>query len=105
MEGYLVTFFTQRNRRYQEKSLAEWIVEKAMALGVRGATLVSGQEGFGQDGRFRSGNFFDYEDSPLQVTLALTDDECRRLMACIKTNNIRVFYTKAKAEFGYTVNS
>lgn len=105
MEGYLVTFFTQRNREYQGTSLARWIVEKAMKIGVRGATLTSGQEGFGHDGQFHSSNYFDYEDSPLQVTMALTHDECDRLMACLKKNEVRVFYTKIKATFGFTTES
>jgi PII-like signaling protein len=104
MEGYLVTFFTQRNREYQGVSLAKWIVEKAKETGVRGATLIPGKEGFGHDGRFHSDSIFDCEDSPLQVVMAMTFDEYDRLMTCIERNKVRVFYVKAKAEFGYTTS-
>lgn len=103
MEGYLVTFFTQKNRKHQGTSLAKWIVEKAMKIGVRGATLISATEGFGHDGKFHSGSYFDYEDSPLQVVLALSQEECDRLMASLEKNKVRVFYVKTRAEFGYTL--
>ncbi|TKB25264.1 DUF190 domain-containing protein [Desulfopila sp. IMCC35006] len=102
MEGYLVTFFTQENREHNKTSLANWIIEEAKSLGVRGATLFSGQEGFGHDGRFHSGNYFDLEDRPQQVVLALTYDECDRLFRNIKENKLQMFYTKVRAEFGYT---
>lgn len=102
MKGYFITFFTQQNRQYQGISLARWIVEEARKLGVRGATLFSGKEGFGHDGRFHSDSYFDYQDSPLQVAMALTCDECDRLMDCLEKNRIRVFYTKSEVEFGFT---
>lgn len=105
MKGYLVTFFTQQNRKYQGIPLAKWIVGEAMKLGVCGATLFSGKEGFGHDGRFHSDNYFDYEDSPLQVAMALTSDECDRLMAYLEKNKVRVFYTKSEVTFGFTFES
>ncbi|BCS97577.1 hypothetical protein DSLASN_32090 [Desulfoluna limicola] len=102
MDGYFVTFFTQQNRTYRDMPIAKWIIEEATQLGVRGATLMSGREGFGHDGRFHSENYFDQEDPPLQVSMALTCDECDRLMDRLKENQLRVFYTKPKIEFGFT---
>ncbi len=102
MEGYLVTFYTQQKREYNGISLAKWIVEQAMKLGVSGATLFTGREGFGHDGRFHSYNFFDCEDPPVQVALALTSDDCNRLMNCLEENKVRIFYTKSKITFGFT---
>jgi PII-like signaling protein len=102
MEGYLVTFFTQENREHNKMSLASWIIEEAKQLGVRGATLISGQEGFGHDGRFHSANYFDLEDRPQQVVLALTYTEFDNLLLRIKENELRIFYTKVQADFGFT---
>lgn len=101
-EGYVVRFFTQKRREYEGVSLASWIVAKAKEMGVQGATLFAGKEGFGHDGLLRSENFFDYQDAPLMVTLALTYDECERLMACLEENNLRIFYTKSRVSFGFT---
>lgn len=102
MQGYLVTFFTQQNRMYKDVQLARWIVEEARKLGVRGATLLSGKEGFGHDGRFHSESYFDLEDLPLQVVVALTPEEYETLMRRIEEHQLRVFYTKSEIEFGYT---
>lgn len=102
MEGYLVTFFTQQNREHEGTPVANWIVEEAKKLGVRGATLFSGKEGFGHDGRFHSDNYFDLEDPPVQVAMALTCHECDRLLARLRETGLRVFYTKSKIEFGFT---
>jgi len=102
MDGYLVTFFTQQNRGHDGTSVADWILGQARELGVRGATLLSGQEGFGHDGRFHSENLFDLEDPPLQVVVALTPAESDQLFSRIEESGLRVFYTKTRAEFGFT---
>lgn len=101
-KGYFVTFFTQQNRVHEGMPLAEWIISEAKKIGVRGATLFSGREGFGHDGRFHSGNYFDLEDTPQLVTMALTADECSSLLATLKSSDQRVFYTRSEAEFGFT---
>ncbi|WP_419779749.1 DUF190 domain-containing protein [Maridesulfovibrio sp.] len=102
MQGYLFTFFTQKTREHEGIPLADWIVEQAKKIGVRGATLFSGKEGFGHDGRFHSGNYFDFEDPPQLVTMALSENECDRLMAAMQAAEVNIFYTKSKAEFGFT---
>lgn len=102
VQGFLVIFYTQQNRMHGDIPLARWIIETAKHMGVRGATLSSGSEGFGHDGRFHSENLFDLEDKPLQVSMALTGDECDRLMARIRESGLRVFYTKSSVEFGFT---
>ncbi|XPV75155.1 MAG: DUF190 domain-containing protein [Desulfovibrio sp.] len=102
MQGYLVTFFTQKSREHEGIPLADWIVEEASKIGVRGATLFSGKEGFGHDGRFHSGNYFDFEDPPQLVTMALTVHEYGKLMSYLQSVNVKIFYTQSKAEFGFT---
>ena len=102
MKGYLITFFTQKNRKHEGVPLADWIIEEARKIGVRGATLFTGNEGFGHDGRFHSGNYFDLEDPPQLVTMALTVEECDALMSCLQSADINVFYTKSQAELGFT---
>ncbi|NCD26067.1 MAG: DUF190 domain-containing protein [Deltaproteobacteria bacterium] len=102
MNGYQVTFFTQQKREHDGLPVATWIVETARRLGIGGATLMPGSEGFGHDGRSHSDNYFDFEDRPLLVVLALTPDESDRLFSRIKESRLRVFYTKCETEFGFT---
>ncbi len=102
VQGYLVTFYTQQNRTHDGVPLARWIIGQAKQLGVGGATLFSGREGFGHDGRFHSENYFDLEDPPLQVAMALSAEECQTLMDRLRTSGVRVFYTKSPIDFGFT---
>ena len=101
-KGYFITFFTQQSRVHEGMPLADWIIEEAKKIGVRGATLSSGTEGFGHDGRFHSGNYFDLEDTPQLITMALTIEECDQLVARLESAKLRVFYSRSEAEFGFT---
>lgn len=105
MDGYFLTFFTQRNRTHEGTPLAEWLVAQARAIGARGATVIPGQEGFGHDGRFHSDGFFDMEDRPLQVEVVLAEAACDRLLAGIAAQGLEIFYTRSRVEFGYTSGS
>lgn len=100
MQGYQVTFFTQQNRRHSGKMLADWLVQLAKEMHLRGATLVSGVEGFGHTGRLHSAHFFELADQPMEVSLALTEEECERLFARLQTEDISLFYVKIPVEFG-----
>lgn len=102
MNGYIVTFFTQQSRGQGDSTIAEWLVNTARQLGIRGATVQYGQEGFGHDGRYHSESMFDLEDRPIQVVMVLTDEECGRLFEAIKQEGLAVFYTKTATEFGVT---
>ncbi|MEF2231720.1 MAG: DUF190 domain-containing protein [Pseudodesulfovibrio sp.] len=102
MEGYLVIFFTQQNRTHEGMPVARWIMEQARSLGVRGATVFTGREGFGHDGRSHTDNYFDLQDPPVQVTMALTAGECALLLARIRKERLKVFYTRSHIEFGFT---
>lgn len=101
MDGYLVTFFTQKSRTHEGEPLAGWILDQAKALGVRGATVFTGSEGFGHDGRFHSDSLFDMEDAPQQVVMVLTPEESEALFGVIAAHGHRVFYAKSRAEFGF----
>ena len=50
MVGYQLTFFTQQDRMHQGKPLAKWLLEETKSMGIGGATLIAGAEGFGRDG-------------------------------------------------------
>jgi len=102
MKGYLVIFFTQRSRTHEGVPVSRWIIGAAKELGARGATLLTGSEGFGHDGRSHTDNYFDLEDPPEQVTMALTAAECDQLLHLLRDSGLRVFYTRSEIEFGFT---
>jgi PII-like signaling protein len=102
MQGFQLTFFTQQDHRHRGKPLAHWLVEEARAMGIRGATLVAASEGFGQHRRIHSARFIELGDTPVEVVMAVTDEELDRLFARLKAENVRLFYIKTPVEFGNT---
>jgi len=100
MNGYQITFFTQQNERHAGKPVGDWLVHVARELGLRGATLVPGDEGFGHAGRIHSTHFFELAEQPVQVVMALTEEETQRLFARLEAERVKLFYVKAPVEFG-----
>ncbi|OHC37943.1 MAG: hypothetical protein A3J25_16190 [Pseudomonadales bacterium RIFCSPLOWO2_02_FULL_63_210] len=100
MHGYQVTFFTQQNRRYKGKMLADWLVALAKDMHLRGATLVSGIEGFGHTGKLHSYHFFELADQPMEVSLVLSQEECSQLFERLQQEDLALFYVKTPVEFG-----
>lgn len=100
MQGYQVTFFTHHDRRQGGKHLADWLVETARMLGIRGATVVAAVEGFGQHRRIHSARFFELADQPVEVTMVASHEEADRLFAHLREQNVRVFYSRSPVEFG-----
>jgi PII-like signaling protein len=102
MHGYQITFFTQQDRRQEGRPLADWLVETARALGVRGATALAGSEGFGHSRRIHSARFFELADQPVEVTMVASVEETERLFAHLSQHGVHVFYARTPVEFGTT---
>jgi PII-like signaling protein len=100
MNGYQLTFFTQQAHRHRQKSLAHWLVEQARELGIHGATLIAASEGFGHRGRIHSAHLVDLADQPVEVVMAVTQEESERLFAVLREEKVKVVYVKAPVEFG-----
>ena len=100
MHGYMVTFFTHQGKRHKGKPLAEWLLGEARALGIRGATEIVAAEGFGHRGRLHSYHFFELANQPVEVVMALKEDDLQRVFARLRKENVHVFYVKEPVEFG-----
>lgn len=100
MQGYQITFFTQQDRRHEGKRLADWLLEAARTLGIRGATVLAGTEGFGEHRRVHSAHFFELADQPIEVTMVASHEEADRLFAHLRAHKVRVFYARTPVEFG-----
>jgi len=100
MNGYQITFFTQQDKRHHGKPLADWLVHLAQEMGLRGATLLAGGEGFGHHRRIHSAHFFELADQPVEVMIAVTADEADKLFERLKAEDVHLFYVKTPVEFG-----
>lgn len=102
MNGYQLSFFTQQDRKHGNHSLAHWLLEEARKIGISGATLIAGSEGFGHDRKIRSTHFFELTDQPIEVTMAVSSTDADRLFARLQAEGVNIFYVKAPIEFGMT---
>ena len=100
MNGYQISFFTQQDRRHHGKPLAEWLLHLAQEMNLRGATLLAASEGLGHRGRLHSAHFFELADQPVEVLMALTQEEAERLFERLRAEGVEVFYVKTAVEFG-----
>lgn len=100
MNGFLVIFFTQQSRRHEGRMLGEWVVDLAKEMGLRGATMTTGIEGFGHSGQLHSSHVFELADQPIEIRLALTEDELTRLFERLDAEDLSLFYIKAPIELG-----
>lgn len=102
MQGYQISFFTQQDRKQGATPLAHWLVESARSLGISGATLIAGSEGFGHEKRIKSVHFFELADQPVEVTMAVSSEDAERFLSFLRQHNVNIFYTKTCIEFGMT---
>ncbi|MCP1645648.1 PII-like signaling protein [Pseudomonas citronellolis] len=100
MQGYLVTLFTQQSRQHGGKPIADWLIELSQSMNIKGATLVMGAEGYGHTGRLHSYHFFEQADQPVEICLAVSEDECERLFERLEAEDLALFYVKTPVEMG-----
>lgn len=100
MKGYQLTFFTQQDRQHNHQPLGEWLLQAAMKLGIGGATLMAATEGFGHDRKLHFAHFFELADQPVEVTMAVNEQQAERMFEHLKQEGVKVFYIKTPIEFG-----
>lgn len=100
MKGYQITFFTQQDRMHHGKPLGQWILLMAREIGLPGATMVSGSEGYGHQGRIHSAHFFELADQPQEIQIAASEAQAAKLFDRLIAENVKVFYVKTLVEFG-----
>jgi uncharacterized protein len=98
--GYQITFFTHQDRRHHGKPLGDWLVHLAQEMGLSGATLLTGGEGFGHHRKIHSAHFFELADQPVEVMMAVTVEQSERLFERLAKEGVHLFYVKTAVEFG-----
>ena len=100
MNGYQVTFFTERNQRQGGQQKHEWLLDLAMSLGIGGGTVIDCAEGSGRSGKMHMVHLFSLRDQPMEVTMAMTEAQLDALFARLEAEKANMFYLKAACEFG-----
>jgi PII-like signaling protein len=100
MKGYEITFFTQQDRLHGLKQISEWLLLTARNLGLRGATIVTGSEGYGHNRHIHSARFFELADNPQEIVIIVTEEESNILFDYLEKEGVQLFYVKKPVEFG-----
>jgi PII-like signaling protein len=100
MKGYEITFFTQQDRLHGLKQISEWLLLTARNLGLRGATIVTGSEGYGHNRHIHSARFFELADNPQEIVIIVTEKESNILFDYLEKEGVQLFYVKKPVEFG-----
>lgn len=100
MKGYEITFFTQEDHLHGLKQMSEWLLLTARDLGLRGATVVTGSEGFGHSRHIHSARFFELADNPQEIVMIVSEEEVDLLFDHFQKENVHLFYVKTSVEFG-----
>lgn len=100
MNGYQITFFTQQDHTHHGQPLGEWLLQLSREMGLPGATLIAGAEGFGHRRRIHSARFFELSGQPQEVQIAAGVDDTDRLFARLKAEGVKLFYVRTPVEFG-----
>jgi PII-like signaling protein len=100
MNGYQLTFYTEKNRKHGHQTVCEWFLQQSRELGIRGVTVINCAEGIGHAGARHAAHVLKLTDQPLQIILAVTDDEAERLLAIVRAEGVHVFYVRYPVEFG-----
>lgn len=100
MQGFQITFITEDNRKHGHVALAQWLLQTAKSLGIRGATCLAGYEGYGRDGRIHSEGFVELADRPVMVIMAVAPEQADALFALLEREKANVFYVRLPVELG-----
>ena len=84
--GMLLRIFVGENDRWQGKPLYEALVLKAREMGLAGATVVRGVEGFGAHSRLHSAKVLRLsEDLPLVIEIVDVEERIRQFLPTCDT--------------------
>jgi len=100
MKGFQVSFITELNRRIEGKQATDWLMRLAEELGISGVTTFSGAHSFGSDGHRHSARFIELGDQPVEIMMAVTEEQASRLFAMVSAADTCLFYLKTPVEYG-----
>ncbi|MGF6530913.1 MULTISPECIES: DUF190 domain-containing protein [Paraburkholderia] len=99
MNGYQLTFYTEKNRKHGHQTVCEWLLHQVRELGICGATVISCSEGIGHAGARHAAHVLRLTDQPLQIILAVTEEEAGKLLDLVRAERVHVFYVRFPVEF------
>lgn len=85
-EGHLLRIFVGESDKHDGKPLYEWLVLKAREIGLAGATVLRGIEGFGAHSRLHTAKILRLsEDLPIIIEIVDTREKIEAFLPLIES--------------------
>lgn len=102
MNGYQLTFYTDRQKKHGTATIFEWLLHKVKEMGISGVTVVNVAEGFGREGTHHTAHLLGLADQPVQIVMVVSEDEAQRILSAAVREGVDVFFTQWPLSFGTT---
>lgn len=104
MQGICLKLFVSESRLHNSMLLYEWLLEQAKEMGILGGTAFRAIAGFGRHGRLHEEAFFELAgELPVEIEFLVSEQQAERLLALLKSENLRLFYARMPADYGVTL--
>jgi PII-like signaling protein len=100
MNGYQLTFYTEKNRKHGHQTVCEWLMQEVRKMGIHGVTVINCAEGVGHAGARHAAHVLKLTDQPLQIILAVTEEEAEKLLEHVRAEHVPLFYMRFPVEYG-----
>ncbi|MDS4014595.1 MAG: DUF190 domain-containing protein [Candidatus Accumulibacter sp.] len=101
MQGSFIRFYLHATQTHRAVLLWEWLLAQGNQLGLRGGSAFRAIGGFGRRHTMHEERFFELAgDSGVEVEFVVTTEEEERLLDLLRSENVRLFYTRIPATFG-----
>lgn len=101
MDGALIRFYVHEDHRHGGRLLWEWLLDQANRLGIRGGSAFKAMAGFGRHHVLHEAQFLELAGTlAVEVEFVVTQQEADRLLAFVREEKVRLFYTWVPARFG-----
>lgn len=100
MQGSYIRFYVDDKKSHHGVLLWEWLLEKANKLGLPGGSAFRATAGFGRHHHLNEDRFFELAGSTtVEVEFIVNDHQAEQLLALVKEENLRLFYSRIPAFF------
>jgi PII-like signaling protein len=101
-KGIFLKFFVSEYREHAGILLYEWLLERAKKSGLHGGTAMRALAGFGRHGVLHEETFLELAaDLPVEVSFVASEEEAKRFLDLLQTENLDLFYVKFPVEYGF----
>jgi uncharacterized protein len=101
MNGSFLRFYVHENQRLHHTLFWQWLLQQANRLGIRGGSAFRAMAGFGSRHVLHEDHFFELAGTlTVEVEFIVSDDEADQLLALVRQQHVRVFYSRIPAAFG-----